>query len=192
MLETYNRVMDPQRCSRCGRPFTVGEVTGLGILRSRLESRGGPLMEFTCPGCGWRMTLVPHGSGRYAFPGNPPPPAVPEAERVPPWVHGPRRTAPPPPPAPVEEPAEEDLGEEPPVVIDPPPPPEEDEPLTLAQALEILGIGPEADRAEVERAFRERSRTCHPDKVAHLDPDFQVLAERKFKRLKNAYDLLTS
>ena len=43
---------------------------------------------------------------------------------------------------------------------------------------------------EGEQAFRERSLTCHPDKVAHLDPEFQQLAEEKFKRLLQAYDLL--
>jgi DnaJ like chaperone protein len=57
-------------------------------------------------------------------------------------------------------------------------------------ALELLGVGPTAARREIERAFREKSRRCHPDKVAHLDPEFQALAERKFKRLKSAYDLL--
>jgi DnaJ like chaperone protein len=60
------------------------------------------------------------------------------------------------------------------------------------QALALLGLQPTADRRAIERAYRERSLACHPDKVAHLDPDFQALAEAKFRRLKQAYDLLRS
>ncbi|MFV1958802.1 MAG: J domain-containing protein, partial [Planctomycetota bacterium] len=63
-------------------------------------------------------------------------------------------------------------------------------PMALERALEVLGIGAAATSEAIERAYRERSRTCHPDKVAHLDVDFQVLAERKFRELKEAYDLL--
>lgn len=183
--------MDLLRCPRCARPSTAGEVTGLGILRSRLESQGGPIMEFACPECGYRMRLIPHGLGRYAFPGNPPPPAVPEEERMPPWVR-PGRAAPPPEPPPPAPRAPAREPPEPPVVEIHPPEPALDEPLTLPVALEILGVGPGAGREEIERAFRERSRTCHPDKVAHLDPEFQALAERKFKRLRSAYELLLS
>ena len=45
---------------------------------------------------------------------------------------------------------------------------------------------------EANEAYRERSLACHPDKVAHLDPDFLALAERKFRELKRAHDLLTA
>lgn len=64
--------------------------------------------------------------------------------------------------------------------------------MTLARALEVLGVSPAADRATIDRAFRERSLACHPDKVAHLDHDFQALAERKFRELKRAHELLTT
>ena len=62
--------------------------------------------------------------------------------------------------------------------------------ITLADAIEILGISPTADRDAIEAAYRERSLQCHPDKVAHLDPDFRALAERKFRRLRAAYEML--
>lgn len=187
------------RCPSCGRPFTAGEVTGLGILRSRPESEGGPLMEFTCPGCGIRMLLIPHGQGRYALPGEAPPPPVPFAERVPPWVGREQAAAaervaaappPPPPPPPPPRPQPPPPSQPP---VEPPPhrPDDAEPPLTLPLALEILGIGPTAAREAIEQAFREKSRLCHPDKVAHLDPEFQALAERKFKRLKAAFDLLS-
>jgi len=60
------------------------------------------------------------------------------------------------------------------------------------EALALLGCKPTAGTEEIERAFRERSLMCHPDKVAHLDEDFQVLAESKFKRLRKAFEILTS
>jgi curved DNA-binding protein CbpA len=60
-----------------------------------------------------------------------------------------------------------------------------------AEALGLLGVLPTATRAEVEQAFRARSLACHPDKVAHLDADFQALADRKFRRLLEAFRLLT-
>lgn len=165
----------------------------MGVLRSRTAHKGGPLMEFTCPGCGHRFTLIPHGGGRYARPGEPPPPPGPDAERVPPWQGAPGRDearAQSPPPRPPEPPP-----------VEPTPPPEEpieiheveeeeDRPLTVPEALALLEVPPTADREAIERAFRRKSRTCHPDKVAHLDPEFQELAERKFRRLRGAYEIL--
>jgi DnaJ like chaperone protein len=62
--------------------------------------------------------------------------------------------------------------------------------MDAATAASILGVEPDATAAEVERVFRERALLCHPDKVAHLDPEFVVLAERKFRRLQDAKDLL--
>jgi curved DNA-binding protein CbpA len=53
-------------------------------------------------------------------------------------------------------------------------------------------VPPTADRDTIERAYRERSLKCHPDKVAHLDGEFQALAEEKFKRLREAYEILVS
>ncbi len=188
----YNPAMQIGSCTACGRPFTAGEVLGLGILRSRPASEGGPRMEFTCPGCAKQLRLIPHGLGRYAFPGAPLPPPVPAAERVPPWVDREQARAaervaapPPPPPGPAPPP--------PPRPAEPTPaaPEEAEPPLTVPLALEILGVEATAGRGDLERAFRNRSRTCHPDKVAHLDAEFQALAERKFKRLKGAFDLLT-
>jgi DnaJ like chaperone protein len=62
--------------------------------------------------------------------------------------------------------------------------------MDLATALEVLGLPADATASAVEDAFRERALQCHPDKVAHLDPDFVALAERKFRRLQEARDLL--
>src|SRR5262245_17139014 len=80
--------MDAGRCLRCGRPFTSGEITGVGILRPRRAALGGPYVECACPACKMKHRLVPHGNGRYALPGTPPPPLPTEDERQVPWRRG--------------------------------------------------------------------------------------------------------
>lgn len=185
------------RCRRCARPFTSGEVTGLGILRPRAVVDGGPIVEFACPGCRTVNPLVPHGGGRFAPPGVPPPPPPSEAERRVPWQRGPRSpgaTAPRPPPAapPVTPPS----APPPPATPPPSPPPaapaapDDDLAMTATEALEVLGVGPQAVTADIEHAYRVLALKLHPDKVAHLDRDFVALAERKFRRLRAARDLL--
>lgn len=191
--------MELGHCPRCTQPYTTSEVVGFGILRARTASEGGPRVEYTCPGCGTVVRLIPYGEGRYAPPGEPPPAAVPEAARRPPWVEegsaSAQRAAPQAPPAPSRAPPPQAAPEAPPEAS---PGPEqaraqgEEAPMGPAEALEILGIRPSAEPSEIDRAFRERSLTCHPDKVAHLDPDFQRLAEHKFRLLRRAYEILSS
>ena len=218
------------RCRRCARPFTSGEVTGLGILRPRSVEDGGPIVEFTCPTCRTVNPLVPHGAGRFAPPGVPPPPPPPPDERQVPWQRG--RATPEPDPAPVEAaaPPRAATPSTPPPSIPPPstppnrtPPPrtppagtpaagtppagrpaaetptgdapptvapDDGTPRTAHEALEVLGVGPHALADEIERAYRALALKLHPDKVAHLDADFVALAERKFRRLQAARDLL--
>ncbi len=167
------------------------------------------MLEFECPGCKTILTLIPHGSGRYAFPGQPPPPPPTAADRATPWQRGRRRTATPagtgledsppsPPPPPRSPPRSSPRPAPPPRPSLPPRPPAgaPGEPLreapvrTVAEAREVLGVADGVDRAGVEAAYRERALTCHPDKVAHLDADFVRLAEWKFKRLQAARDVL--
>jgi hypothetical protein len=189
--------MEIGRCPSCGRPFSSAEVTGVGILRPRPEHLGGPTLEFACPRCAHRMRLIPHGRGRYAFPGRPPPPPVPDEERIPSWA---RNQASRGGSAPDAEPYEipvppEGWGPgtaEPPPAAEAPPSADPEAVLTPAEARTILGVETDAEPEEIQRAFRARSRTCHPDKVSHLDAEFVELAERKFLRLKAAYDLLCS
>ena len=51
---------------------------------------------------------------------------------------------------------------------------------------EVLGVGRDADGAEVKRAFRGLARELHPDVNAH-DPE----AEEKFKAAAEAYEVLS-
>jgi DnaJ like chaperone protein len=43
----------------------------------------------------------------------------------------------------------------------------------------------------VAHAYREMARAYHPDRVAHLAPEFRAVAERKMREINEAYDLLT-
>lgn len=206
--------MDSGRCRSCGRAFTAGEITGRGILRTRPAHKGGPVIEFGCPSCGTVIPLVPFGNGRYALPGQPPPPPPTEFERRMPWdvpgadgegTGGERKppepasenppTSPPPPKARPPGPtvgetggraSERPSGAGPARAAAPVP----DRRLTVLEAFALLGLSPTAHLADVEKAYREHALLCHPDKVAHLDGEFIDLANRKFRRLQEARDLL--
>ncbi len=183
--------MEQGQCGRCGTPYGPADLAGVGILRPRPEGRGGPFLEYACPGCGRVMRFIPHGEGRYARPGEPPPAQVPPEERTPAWVRA-RRGA-----AGDEGPGPEGAADGPAQERVRPPrrpraaPAGEGAVRRLAEALALLGVGAGASEEEIRAAFRERSLTCHPDKVAHLDAEIQDAARRKFERLREALALLT-
>jgi DnaJ-domain-containing protein 1 len=66
----------------------------------------------------------------------------------------------------------------------PPPPPVGKDPWA------VLGIAPGTSKDEARRAFRTLVAQYHPDKVAHLAPEFQELAERKTRELLQAWERL--
>ena len=92
----------------------------------------------------------------------------------------------------------------PPIPISPPEP----EPDSSTDASEISGPDGQAARllehyrrldvpltateAEVMSAYRQLSQRCHPDKVAHLDEEFQKLADRKFRELREAFEAIVA
>lgn len=51
----------------------------------------------------------------------------------------------------------------------------------------VLEVSPHASDDEVRRAYRRMSMKHHPDKVAHLGPEFQKTATEKFQRVNAAY-----
>src|ERR1700758_4862021 len=51
---------------------------------------------------------------------------------------------------------------------------------------EVLGVGREADEAEIKKSFRRLARELHPDVNSH-DPQ----AEEKFKEAAEAYEVLS-
>jgi len=55
---------------------------------------------------------------------------------------------------------------------------------------EILGIKPNDDVEIIKKAYRDLAVKYHPDKVANLGPEFQKLAEEKFKSINDAYQTI--
>ncbi len=54
----------------------------------------------------------------------------------------------------------------------------------------VLGVPRDAPAGQIRKAFRERARACHPDRVANLDDDLRGLAEEKMVELNEAYAVL--
>ena len=54
----------------------------------------------------------------------------------------------------------------------------------------VLRVPPDATQEAIRKAYREKIKLNHPDKVAHLSKDIQEMAERQTKDLNRAYDML--
>jgi curved DNA-binding protein CbpA len=52
----------------------------------------------------------------------------------------------------------------------------------------LLGLQPGASSDEASAAYKSLAAQNHPDKVAHMAPEFRELAERKMRELNAAYD----
>ena len=55
---------------------------------------------------------------------------------------------------------------------------------------EILQIPRDATQEEIHKAWVSLAAQYHPDKAAHLGADLQKLAEKRFKEIQRAYDIL--
>ena len=55
---------------------------------------------------------------------------------------------------------------------------------------EILGIGPNASKNEIQTAYKEAIKKYHPDKLSHLGEEFSNLANKKFLEIQKAHDTL--
>jgi DnaJ like chaperone protein len=56
---------------------------------------------------------------------------------------------------------------------------------------QILGLKRGASQGQVKKAYRDLAFSCHPDKVAHLGPEYVGVAEEKFKTINEAYEKVT-
>lgn len=54
----------------------------------------------------------------------------------------------------------------------------------------LLGVKPGASLEDIKRAFKEKAKTMHPDKLAGMDPEIQKFATAKFQKLQEAYEIL--
>ncbi len=54
----------------------------------------------------------------------------------------------------------------------------------------VLGVAKGASKEEISDAYRSKAQQYHPDKVAHMAPEFQALAEQKMQEINEAYSSL--
>ncbi|MBW1796929.1 MAG: DnaJ domain-containing protein [Deltaproteobacteria bacterium] len=54
----------------------------------------------------------------------------------------------------------------------------------------VLGVGRDATSEQIKQAYRQLANQYHPDKVLHLGEEFRELAERRFKKIQEAYQTL--
>jgi DnaJ like chaperone protein len=63
-------------------------------------------------------------------------------------------------------------------------------PSEIESALSVLGLGPDSAAAEIKATWRKLSLENHPDRVAHLGPEFTSLAEERMRKINQAYTRL--
>jgi len=56
--------------------------------------------------------------------------------------------------------------------------------------LEILGLSEKATPEEIKTAYHQRSQEYHPDKVQHLGTELRALADKKFREIQKAFEIL--
>lgn len=55
-------------------------------------------------------------------------------------------------------------------------------------AFKILGIHSSSTAEEIRRAYKEKAKTMHPDRVSEMDPEIVKFTQMKFVELQNAYE----
>jgi len=61
---------------------------------------------------------------------------------------------------------------------------------SVLDAYGVLGLELTAAPSEIRNRYRELSKKCHPDRVADLDEEIRRTAERRFREIRKAYDML--
>ena len=61
---------------------------------------------------------------------------------------------------------------------------------SIGDPYRVLGVPRSASADELARAYRDRMKEYHPDRVADLGPELQELAHRKTVEIQHAWDTL--
>jgi DnaJ like chaperone protein len=56
---------------------------------------------------------------------------------------------------------------------------------------QLLGIGKEATKADLKKAYKEACKKYHPDKVFHLGEEFRKIADEKMTKINASYAILS-
>jgi hypothetical protein len=62
--------------------------------------------------------------------------------------------------------------------------------MNMKSAHEVLQVSVNASIEEISAAYKKMASLYHPDKVAHLAPEFQEMAEQRMKEINAAYQEL--
>ncbi len=63
-------------------------------------------------------------------------------------------------------------------------------PLTIAKACSLLGVTPETSSDDITKAYKDKMKKSHPDKVSHLSKELQEKARELTLELNEAYELI--
>ncbi|MEN8264926.1 MAG: DnaJ domain-containing protein [Nitrospirota bacterium] len=67
---------------------------------------------------------------------------------------------------------------------------ESEGPLTLEKAYSLLGVTPGASLDDITKAYKDKMKKSHPDKVSHLSKELQEKARELTLELNEAYALI--
>ncbi|MEZ4270018.1 MAG: J domain-containing protein [Myxococcota bacterium] len=64
------------------------------------------------------------------------------------------------------------------------------DPVATPSAWEVLGVAPGSSSEEIRRAYQDKIRQYHPDRVNDPGEELQALADSKTKAINAAYETL--
>lgn len=62
--------------------------------------------------------------------------------------------------------------------------------MSIERAYQVLGIGGNPSIEQIKQAYKNRLKQYHPDLVANLGEELQILAKKKTQEINSAYQFL--
>ena len=62
--------------------------------------------------------------------------------------------------------------------------------MTVWEAYDVLGLGPDADMEEVRRAYKDLLKRYHPDNNVNISPQSEKEYRERFECVREAYDTI--